>query len=90
MKKSDFWRRFFAQSTTMDRGKMRLLNAIESFICNKFCMPDKQGIDVSKTAFSVFVCNAHALKHMPRTHISQYHEVFSGLPMDKLWLIIKL
>lgn len=92
MKKSDFWRRFFAQSKTMGREKMRLLNAIESFICNKFCVPDKQRIDVSKTAFSVFVCDAHAhaLKHMPRTHISQYHEVFSGLPMDKLWLIIKL
>lgn len=70
------------------QGKNEIIERNWKFY-NKFCVPDKQRIDVSKTAFSVFVCNAHALKHMPRTH-SQYHEVFSGLPMDKLWLIIKL
>lgn len=79
MKKSDFWRRFFAQLTTMGREKMRLLNAIESFIISFVCQTNRELMSPKPHFRSLYAmhthlstCHAHIVNIMRSLAVCQW------------------
>lgn len=77
---SEFWRQSRDKSNQTKQDETEFIERNWRFY-NKCCAPDKLNWCLENRIFG------------PRAHSNvciQHHDVFSGLPMNKLWLIIKL